>query len=195
MHLRMFEYHALLLRKYQIEVRQYVIYVGMLKMNMKNQLEYSNLNFKYEIINLKEIPYQQFLTSAIPEEIPLAILGDFGKDSIKKVLKNIFKSLKSNHLATLEEQKIVLQLDVLSKLRKLQKEIIKLIPNIMALNYNIKEDERYKQGKLEGKTEGRNEERKTNILKLLKADILTVEQIAETLEVSIDYVLELKSEF
>jgi predicted transposase YdaD len=82
---------------------------------------------------------------------------------------------------TLRIEKCVKQLEILSNLRNLQSLIIELIPKIMALEYDIKKDLRY--------IEGREEERRINIEKALRAKLLTTAQIADMFEVPLEDVL------
>jgi predicted HTH domain antitoxin len=49
----------------------------------------------------------------------------------------------------------------------------------MAFDYDIKKDLRYKQGKKEGKLEGKIEERIDLVIKMLKSNRLSMEEIAD----------------
>ncbi len=175
---RMHEYCGILLRKYEIEVRQYVFFIDVGQAKMPTELKYENLQFRFNLLNLQDFDYLQFLKSDKPEEIILAILADFGKDKPQTVVKNLIEKLKSLPIETLRLEKYVKQLEILSKLRNLQKEIIKQLET-MALTYDLKTDIRYLQGK---------EEQATIIAKKMLADNFTIEQIAKYLEVTTDFV-------
>jgi hypothetical protein len=71
---RMLEYYALLFRDYKIENKQYVFYIGSGKAKMPTQVSHKKLQFSFEVINMQEIDYRQFVNSSKPEEVILAIL-------------------------------------------------------------------------------------------------------------------------
>ena len=81
---RMAEYLIMLARRYQLEVRQYVIYIGEGLASMRNELKLGKSYFCYELISFSSIDYRLFLRSDKLEEKMLALLGDFGKDSPKQ---------------------------------------------------------------------------------------------------------------
>lgn len=89
------------------------------------------------------------------------------------------------------------QLTILSNMRKLEQEIIKET-RAMNITGRIEEFELYqmgqKEGKREGKREGKQEGKREDIRALLKSALLTPEQIAQTLEVPLDYVNQLQQE-
>lgn len=92
---RQAEYKAILQKKYKLTVRQFVIYIGIQKMNMPSQLppEYQITGF--EIKNVQDYHYERFANSTIPEEILLAILGDFHQVSPEMVIRKIVERLKT----------------------------------------------------------------------------------------------------
>jgi predicted transposase/invertase (TIGR01784 family) len=187
MHYRMLEYKSMLLRKYELDVQQYVFYIGNAKMRMKNEISLTKLKYSYQIVDLSEIPYEQFLEANEPEAIILGILGNFGESKETEVITKLLNRLKTVPLETSERSKYVVQLEILSSLRNLQTEVIHQIGKIMALKYNIKEDLRYKEGLEDGLEKGVEEgklaERKKLIIQLLKSGKLSAQEIAESLEV------------
>jgi hypothetical protein len=183
---RMHEYYGMLLRKYELDVHQVVFYINKNKPTMITQLQHKNLSFSYELLDLQEIDYTIFLNSNQPEEIILAILGNFGKEHPQKAVEKILSKLKTIKIETLRREKCVKQLEVLSNLRGLQQEIIKQLTN-MALVYDLKTDLRYQQGR----EEATKEFQKEMITKLLKKAVLSVQEIAELVQAPIDYVKEI----
>lgn len=181
---RMLEYYALLLRDYEIELKQYVFYIGKGKAKMPTQVNHKKLQFSFELINMQEIDYHQFVNSSKPEEVILAILADFGKDKPQTVIDAILEKILIVTEPNLKREKTVRQLEILSKLRKLQAQIIKSLNN-MALTYDIKNDIRYKEGKLEGKEEGI--EMTISVINLLNSKF-SQKQIAENLKISLETV-------
>ena len=63
----------------------------------------------------------------------------------------------------------------------------------MPITYDITKDRLFNKGLEAGREEGLEQQKDRMILKSLDQGILTVEQIAEMAEVSIDYVLSLNS--
>ena len=89
----------------------------------------------------------------------------------------------------IELNKFIQQLIVLSRLRKLEEKTEQKV-NDMPITYDIKTDGLYNRGI----KEGREEKQSQMISKALSQRVLTIEQIAEMAEVSIDYVLSVQSE-
>jgi len=181
MNYRMNEYYGILLRKHKLDVHQYVFFIGEGKAKMERTIERKNLSFSFEVVNLQDFGYKLFLNSDKPEEIIIAILADFGKESSETVIKSIFQKLKNLPIDNSKKRKTVIQLEVLSNLRKLQTQIIEHIID-MPITYNIEEDIRYQQGQ--------QAREKQIIMKLLKTGV-SVEKIAEYIEVSKEFVMEI----
>lgn len=102
--------------------------------------------------------------------------------------------------SNLQRQKTVKQLEILSTLRKLQKLIIKHLET-MALTYNLENDIRFKQGEEKGIKKGiekgmeQGEEKKATIaVKNLLSSTLSHQQIADALEVSLEFVEKIAKE-
>lgn len=171
---RMLEYYGILLRKYELEIRQYVFYIGKGKASMKTAIALSKLQFSFELINLQDIDYQKFIVSNRPEEVILAILANFGSDRPETVVKIVLEKLKSLPTETLRREKCVKQLEVLSTLRNLQSEIIKQL-EFMAFTYNIEKDIRFQQGIQQGVQQGVQ----NLVVKLIESSAMTLRQISE----------------
>lgn len=215
---RMHEYYAMLLRQYELDVYQYVVYLGLGKSRMLTAIEKRNLTFSYDLINLQDFDYKLFMESNKPEEVVLAILADFGSTTPKQVITELLMQLKSMKMETLKLQKYVVQLEVLSNLRNLQQEIINQIQKIMAIKYDIKKDIRYQQGLEQGlergleqgleqglekglekglelgEQKGEENAKIKGIRKSIKKGKLTIAEIADVFDVSIEYVEAIKKE-
>ncbi len=188
MHKRMLKYYSMLYDKYDLHIYQIVFYLGRGESKMIRQLNHRQLKFKYKIVELNKIPYKRFLNSNIPEEFILAILADFQNTDKESVISKILTKIESSENGTFYKHKIVTQLDVISSLRDLQLIVQKLTDKIMAFDYDIKKDLRYKQGKKEGKEEGLEK----MILALLKDGKYSLEEIAKISGLSLDKILLLK---
>ncbi|MCS6794780.1 MAG: hypothetical protein RMJ97_06215 [Raineya sp.] len=184
---RMLEYHAILVRKYKLPVRQYVFYIGnQIIKKMFSSLQHENFSFRYTLINLQDYDCEQFLASDIPEMSILAILANFGSQSSEQIISKILEKIKSLPIGTFHKEKCVVQLEVLANLRSLQEIVTKLVEK-MALTYNLENDVRFKQGIEKGIEKGKESVWLTSIKNML-AENFPLEQIAKLLEVPLDFV-------
>jgi hypothetical protein len=179
---RMSEYFTMLLRKYKLPIKQYVFFINTKPPTMPTNLQLDDLQFKFYLQNLQNIDYQLFTQSDKPEEVILAILANFGNDKSEDVIKIVFQRLKTLPTDTLKREKCLRQLEILSKLRNLQKEIIKQL-EIMALTYDLENDIRFQQGVEKG-----IETKTIKAIKKMLSDNFTNEQIAKYLEVTVEFV-------
>jgi hypothetical protein len=94
MHLRMLRYYDDILFRYEeYSVKQYMLYVGKEKCYMKNEILRDEINYRYAIIDIRDIACESLLTSNDPSAVVLAILCNFeGKDK-QKVVNTILKRL------------------------------------------------------------------------------------------------------
>jgi len=180
---RMLFYWAMLYNKYEVASRQYVIYFGKAGAKMPVLLSHENIQFSFHLINMQDINYNIFLDSDKPEEIMLGILANFGEDAPGKVIESILRHIKSLPLETNRIEKCVKQLEILSKLRNLQREVINKITD-MALIYDLKTDLRYLQGREEEKKERIDD----ILINMLKNTSLSIDEIAKIVNTSVDYV-------
>jgi len=95
MHLRMHRYLSDILFKHETKtIKQYLLYIGKAKCNMKNIINIENLDYKYDIIDMRDLPCESFLYSNDPSALVLAMLCDFqGKDK-QMVVNTILKRLR-----------------------------------------------------------------------------------------------------
>ena len=150
---RMAEYRAILQRKYQIPVRQIVIYLGSEKLRMRTQLSEEEQITGFELQDIRNFPTRVTLDSKIPEGIILSILTDYEKADAEKVIEEIIYKLQKASKSESELKKSIQQLIVLSRLRNLHEEIEQKV-NDMSITYDIKTDSFYNRGIEEGLREG-----------------------------------------
>ena len=125
---------SFLQRKYQIPVRQVVIYLGSEKPTMRTELSKEEQITGFELKDIRNFPTQSTLNSELPEEIILSILTDYEKSDAGKVIDKIIYKLQQVSKSESELRKWIQQLIVLSRLRKLEvkiKEKIRLYVNSM----------------------------------------------------------------
>lgn len=182
---RMQEYYGMLRKKYQLPVRQFVIYLGQKASRMQTKLAPDEIFEGFTLKSLRDYSYQNLLDSQVPEEIILAVLADFEGKKPTEILRNIIRKLQEISKEEITLKKYIRQLSVLARLRNLSQQTKKQIGQ-MALSYNIKEDAFYQ--------EGQKEREKQIIVKMLKDKTLTIEKIAEIVDVSVDYVRQIAKE-
>ena len=180
---RMQEYYAILQKKYQLPIRQFVIYVGEKPPQMRTQLNQHEIFTGFELMNLKEIHYTQLLDSNIPEEVILAILGDFNNQTSEKVLRQIIVKLQKLSNAPITLNRYLRQLFVFARLRNLTEETQKQL-NTMAFTYDIEKDAFFKRGKEKGRLEGKE----STAINLLKLGKFTYEEIAQITDLTLEQI-------
>jgi len=178
---RMAEYKALLQRKFEIPVKQFVIYLGTRRPKMVTELKPEEQITGFELKNIHQLPLERILESDIPEEIVLSILTDYPKADAEKVINRIIDKLRAVSTDEASLKKNIQQLLILSRLRKLGEETKKQL-EAMPITYDIKDDYLYKQAK------------KETIEEMLKDPSLTVEKIAQFTKTSIEFVKQVENE-
>ena len=151
---RIAEYHGMIQRKYpRLEIRHFVIYLGNNNPTMLRKLEEKQHFRGFELINIKNIEYQEFLSSTVPEEIVLAILANFDENQAPIIIRFIIYRLKEVCKSEAELRKYVEQLNLLSQARKLDDLTNKTINNMPFL-IDITENAMYKEAVRKGLEKG-----------------------------------------
>ncbi|MEM6764157.1 MAG: hypothetical protein AAF655_04500 [Bacteroidota bacterium] len=146
---RMAEYRAILQRKYRIPVRQFVIYLGRAKPKMRTDLLEKEKISGFVLVDIADIPYQELIHSNVPEAIILSVLANFQEKDPANIIQQILVELKKQDIETIRLRKYVKQLEVLSRLRKLEQVTIETVRD-MPITYDITTDYVYNLGKKEG---------------------------------------------
>ncbi|MCU0355105.1 MAG: hypothetical protein MUD08_15410 [Cytophagales bacterium] len=149
MHRRMLLYAALLFDKYQLPVKQIVLYIGGGRQTMTDAIVMADFAYHYQLIDFRQIPYKSLLSSTNPAKVLFAILGDFGGDSDEKATTAILTRLKQT---VKDDTNAFVHLQVLADLRNLGT-LVTQIAKTMALDIKATETSLFKQGKAEGKLE------------------------------------------
>jgi hypothetical protein len=182
---RMIDYWNLLVSKHNLRVEQYVIFLGDEKPTMKTKVDYSNMKFHYRLVNFKDINARLFLKSNVPEEMILAVLGNFKNESSSQIVYEVVKRIEQSKPQTLEKQKIFQQLLVLGRLRKLELNIQQVMDSISQY-IKIEEDVLYLKG-IEA-------QKRQFVISLLNGTDFSAEKIANLASVSIEFVEQMKAE-
>lgn len=184
-------YYALFFQKYGIPLRQIVVFLGSQapRLIRQNILELHGLRLEFEVIHLSEVPKETFIHSAIPEEVILAILCDFGGDRPEQVIRMILQNLMKIVGRVPRLQRYQRQLHVLSRLRKLHPISLKEI-QAMPIHYDIETDELFLAGLDKGVVLQQHE----TVVRLLNSKRFAEKEIAEFAGVSVEYVRRVKME-
>ena len=196
------------------KVRQYVIYMGAQRRlrSLRAYFKDDTTQHRFEVIYLNKIDYREFLKYDIPEVAIMAVLGDFKGKTPEEVISEIIRKLNELTSDQPGASQHITRLEVLSNLRNLQTETIKIV-NDMAFTYEIEKDLRYRQGVEEGREKGVKEgleqgiekgiekgieqgmEKKTHdfVCNLLNAGSFSEELIALLAGVNVSYVREVKA--
>ena len=151
---RMAEYFIMLLRRYELPVQQYVIYIGAGNPTMRDYIHSGPMNFIYQLIPLSTIDYHLLLRSEKPEEKMLAILADLGEGDPKRVIENIVNQVINTSIGNFSKLRHIQQLRVLSQLRNLAPDNLEIMDSVA--NYMSEEkDILYRRGELKGIEKGK----------------------------------------
>jgi predicted transposase/invertase (TIGR01784 family) len=150
---RMAEYFIMLLRQYELPVRQYVIYIGAGYPTMTDYIHSGPMNFTYQLILLSGIDYHIFLSSDNPEEKMLAILANLGEGNPKRVIENIVSQVINTSIGNFSKLRHVQQLRILAQLRNLASDNLEIMDSVA--NYMSEEkDILYRRGEIKGIEKG-----------------------------------------
>lgn len=189
---RMYQYRGLISQKYALPVRQYVIFLGSEPSEMSTTIEEEDLSFCFRLIELRQIPYQVFLQSGHLSEAVLAILGNLQNQPTEQAVEDIVKSVVQLKPEGLEREQAIRQLEALAQLRGLQSIVSEKITKMALDFFDIKKDPRYQEGKLEGEQKGELKAKAAAVQRALAKGKLTAEEIAELMDVSVEFVEEVR---
>lgn len=156
-------------------------------------LELEGLRLEFTVVNIREVPKERFLNSEVPEEIVLSLLCDFGKDRPETVVRLILQNLLKIVGRVERLKKYQRQLQILSRLRKLQPIVLKEI-SLMPIKFDVETDELYLEGIEKGVEKGLEKHQHETVVAMLRDGVLAVEKIAEYAGVTVEYVLQVKKE-
>lgn len=187
---RMLFYRNLTKLIFKLPIRQVVFYLANEPMKMVNYLREHKLYFEYELYDIRIFTANSFLESDIPQEVLLAILGDFEGENPEQIMEKILLRLKSIVKKKKDFQKLTFQLHVLSGLRKLQRifqQKIKTMPLTFDIDMEI--DPIY----LDGVKKGEIKKAALLVENLLLESKLSIKRIAEFVDETETFVLSIKN--
>jgi hypothetical protein len=194
---------ALLRNKYGLEVRQVVFFLGnKRKPWYPNAIKEHNLETRFDVIVVKNVPVDLFLKSSIPEVVMLAVLADFGEQKPETIIEVVLCKLQELSGNQRKFQQLVNQLERLSNLRKLQPQTAKSLEamplTIEDVIGKIENDRLYKKGHEKGLEKGLekgiHEATMKFIISLLRDGRYKPEEIASLTGETLETVLSIKKE-
>ncbi|WP_206019531.1 hypothetical protein [Runella sp. SP2] len=180
---RMAEYFIMLERKYELPVKQFVIFLGADNPKMPTELDRERLKFSYPLVSLSTLDYHIFLNSDKPEEIILGTLANFAGENPENALKQILVRVKETTKGDFSLNRYFNQLRVLAQLRNLELNLKNAMDSIAEY---IKEERDVLFLRGLDKGEAKAEER--IVRNLLSKMSLTFEQIADIAGTTVDFV-------
>jgi len=139
----LFEFDAL-------EIKQYLLYIGQKPCRMQNSISKQDLAYKYDIIDMRNIPCEALLQSNDPSAVALSILCDFEGKEKQTVVNAILLKLKElSHES--EYPNFLKILNVYSTNRNLENEVEK---GVQMLSVDIEKTPFYKIGERKGLEKG-----------------------------------------
>ncbi len=126
MHKRMLRYYSDILFDYEeYPIKQYLIYIGREKCSMNSTIKRDKIEYNYAIIDMKNIPCEEFLQSSDPSAVALSILCDFEGRDKQLIVNTILKRLKELSSDELEFRSKLRVVEILSTNRDLEQEVQK----------------------------------------------------------------------
>ncbi|MEO5360497.1 MAG: hypothetical protein H7843_08615 [Nitrospirota bacterium] len=160
---RELRYWVYMTEVYGIQPLQYVFYIGNEPLNMADTIITETVNYRYNLIDMRDVDCDKFLHSNKPEEVIISILCNYRKKGVKIFIREILSRLKELVPEETLRGKYLRQVEVLSQLRDLQDEVCKEA-EAMAIMYDMERDVRFKQGLAEGQRKGLLEGRREGLL-------------------------------
>jgi len=195
---RMLEYYILLKQRYENKpIKQMVLYVGDGKSNMKNSLKVDNLQFHYELKDIKDIECRELLASDSLEDKILAVLckvEDFEKYifSLAEDLLKLSEKQRADYIRKLlialdYRPKLMMKLNTILEERKMP---LTITEEMLKQNPFFQKgiEKGIEKGIKEGLKKGKLEAKKEDIIKIYKKLNLSPKDIAEVLELPEDFV-------
>jgi hypothetical protein len=170
---RMLNYLSMLLMKYELPVKQYVIFIGEGKSKMPNRIQSEMLDFRYHLISISTIDFRIFLRSKNPDEKIFALLGNFGKEKTETVVTKIVNEIIESAQGDLEKQRRRNQIRMLINLRKFVSQV-NITDMLKDITFKKENDIFYIEGQREGETNARSE----FVTTLLLTGKFTISEIA-----------------
>ncbi|EHQ26818.1 Rpn family recombination-promoting nuclease/putative transposase [Mucilaginibacter paludis] len=186
---RMAEYNVMLMRRYQLPVKQYVIFLKDVTPNMPTFINTENFKFSYNLARIVEANYSLFLKSDNPEVKMLGILANFGKEDSYDAVKSIVDQIQSFTKGDFAESRYFKQLRIFVQLRSSVEQQFEKAMETITKFFKEEKDFLYRKGEVKGREEGREEGEYRKSLAIaaeMKKDGFSVEQINKFTKLSVE---------
>jgi hypothetical protein len=177
---RMAEYSIMLMRRYKLPVKQYVIFLKNIEPTMDASFDTEYHKFSYQLIRIAQANYKLFLKADSPEVKMLGILGNFGKEDSYEAVKSIVNEVQSFAKSDFTESRYFEQMRIFVQLRGNVKQQFKKVMESVSKYFKEEDDFLYKKGEEKSRTEMIS----TMIVRLGFSD----EQISNTFGITLDFV-------
>lgn len=181
-----------------LPIHQYLIYIGSHKLRMPAQKSDYGLDYRYTIVNMHDIDYQDLLKQDTPDAIVLAILGDFKHHSKQQAVDKIVAQLHEKlHLQPNRYREYLYMLEILSENRDLKtyiKEAETVITQVAIENlpsYELGMEKGLQKGMERGMEQGLEQGIETVIKQLLSSQ--SPEQVANLIQLPLDKIMHIKN--
>ncbi|MCX7734212.1 MAG: Rpn family recombination-promoting nuclease/putative transposase [bacterium] len=156
---RMLGYFYVVISRYNLPIRQIVIYLGKEELKMGNRIEMrsegTSISYEYEIIDLKEVEAEKFLESDAPDVYLLGILGKAQNISevIRKIITRLRESFEKREISNHDLLEYINRLGVFAELRDIREDLKKEVQKAV-IDIDITKTWLYQEGKQKGLEEG-----------------------------------------
>jgi hypothetical protein len=143
------EYHGMALRRHKIAIRHVLIYLGDKPPKMRTELYPHEVFTGFDLLDAKTLDTNQLLSSQIPEEVLMAVLGNYKREDAEIILRKIVGKLKTIIHNKRVLKRYINQLMMLSRLRKIEALTIKIAEE-MPIQFDFETDTLYLRGTEKG---------------------------------------------
>lgn len=173
---RMADYCIMLARKYRLEVRQYVVFLGERPPQMPARLATGRLQYEFDLLAFKQLDYTLFLKAPDPQAIMLGVLANFGNHPPAEAALALLRRVEATSTDGLTLQKHFAQLRIPAHLRNLQP-LIDTLMDSLANHIRMENDPWFKKGREEA-TKERDEQFVESLLKNTDFDTPKIAMLA-----------------
>ncbi len=152
---RMLEYVAILHLKTNKPVLQYVVYLGEGKAKMKRRIKWERLDYFFEVINIEDYSYREFLDSDYPEGVIFSLIANHDDISVSDLTELIIGRIVKNKEDKNANTKFINQLIMFARFRRLHNEVNSKIISMKETSYfDVNTDLFYLRGVEQGIEQG-----------------------------------------
>lgn len=191
---RMLEYCVMLMRKYELDVKQYVIFLKDSIPSMSKHIKRPYLNYHYSLIRLSDVDYRLFLRSKNPEVQMLGVLANLGVENREHAVQSIVNEIDTGTKNELIKEKYFKQLRIFVQLRTHIEQPLNKAMQSVSTFFKEEKDFLYRKGKQLGEENGLEKKARAVVENLFTKLGCSDEKAAEIAEVSLEFVQQIRAE-